>query len=540
MDVTVMHLEEDEKGEVQNVVDMVADANEKANVETTDAQSVEKAEFVSDSFSVFSLSWKNEYSINVKTVDTNGNEIGTGSQTVTITEATAWDDIAPTIDGYIYNKAALGSKDGTEMYQVRIGQGNGDHSQWLYWQYNQTDTPENWTDFENNQTIYLVYQKALVKITDDIVNTGALRAEYQAEAGNNATVTSYIWYRSDAKNGEYAQVEKVNYQASTIKSNLSDDGTQLYPAYDDGARKWYKVKAVLSDGTEKESAPFQVSYYNQLQNGSFEILTVTGGYNNQWSNAYYAANGGVWQTTGTNNGRDIEIVKKNASGGASAYSWWRNSSTTLGRDNHSWKDAAYDGDQFAELNCEAAGALYQDVLTREGTPLNYWFAHRARGNNANQKQYDTMYLVIMPKSVAEANNLTTQDNLTAYLQTTVGNNFDSNTEYKTEGSEQIYNQNGVMVLRVTSSNQSWQYINQIAGYTATSSVTRFFFMSGNTASKDNTVGNFLDQVGFSQDLPPVADDEFSLQIKKDFVGLGNADITAVKRTLHSKFLQQEK
>lgn len=199
MDVTVMHLEEDEKGEVQNVVDMVADANEKANVETTDAQSVEKAEFVSDSFSVFSLSWKNEYSINVKTVDTNGNEIGTGSQTVTITEATAWDDIAPTIDGYIYNKAALGSKDGTEMYQVRIGQGNGDHSQWLYWQYNQTDTPENWTDFENNQTIYLVYQKALVKITDDIVNTGALRAEYQAEAGNNATVTSYIWYRSDAK-----------------------------------------------------------------------------------------------------------------------------------------------------------------------------------------------------------------------------------------------------------------------------------------------------------------------------------------------------
>lgn len=534
MDVTVMHLEEDEKGEVQNVVDMVADANEKANVETTDAQSVEKAEFVSDSFSVFSLSWKNEYSINVKTVDTNGNEIGTGSQTVTITEATAWDDIAPTIDGYIYNKAALGSKDGTEMYQVRIGQGNGDHSQWLYWQYNQTDTPENWTDFENNQTIYLVYQKALVKITDDIVNTGALRAEYQAEAGNNATVTSYIWYRSDAKNGEYAQVEKVNYQASTIKSNLSDDGTQLYPAYDDGARKWYKVKAVLSDGTEKESAPFQVSYYNQLQNGSFEILTVTGGYNNQWSNAYYAANGGVWQTTGTNNGRDIEIVKKNASGGASAYSWWRNSSTTLGRDNHSWKDAAYDGDQFAELNCEAAGALYQDVLTREGTPLNYWFAHRARGNNANQKQYDTMYLVIMPKSVAEANNLTTQDNLTAYLQTTVGNNFDSNTEYKTEGSEQIYNQNGVMVLRVTSSNQSWQYINQIAGYTATSSVTRFFFMSGNTASKDNTVGNFLDQVGFSQDLPPVADDEFSLQIKKDFVGLGNADITAVKKNLTFK------
>ena len=32
---------------------------------------------------------------------------------------------------------------------------------------------------------------------------------------------------------------------------------------------------------------------------------------------------------------------------------------------------AYDGGQFAELNCQAYGALYQDVLTVPGATLNW-------------------------------------------------------------------------------------------------------------------------------------------------------------------------
>lgn len=57
LDVTVMHLEEDEKGEVKEVVDMVADENETATVETTDNKEVKKAEFVTDSFSDYVISW---------------------------------------------------------------------------------------------------------------------------------------------------------------------------------------------------------------------------------------------------------------------------------------------------------------------------------------------------------------------------------------------------------------------------------------------------------------------------------------------------
>ena len=39
---------------------------------------------------------------------------------------------------------------------------------------------------------------------------------------------------------------------------------------------------------------------------------------------------------------------------------------------------AYDGSQFAELNCEAYGALYQDVLTVPGSTLNWSLAHKGR------------------------------------------------------------------------------------------------------------------------------------------------------------------
>ena len=56
--VTVMHLEENGKGQVKMVVDMGADVGSKASVETTDNGKVKKAEFVTDSISTFTLAWQ--------------------------------------------------------------------------------------------------------------------------------------------------------------------------------------------------------------------------------------------------------------------------------------------------------------------------------------------------------------------------------------------------------------------------------------------------------------------------------------------------
>ena len=547
LDVTVMHLEEDEQGQVKDVVDMVADENTEANLETTDDQNVQKAEFVSDSFSTFTLTWKsNKESTATATmhlVDTEGNEIDGSQDNLSVTSAKVLQDIAPQISGYTYEKAMLSSyNSGTEITEIKVEEESWFWNLNYYWYYKTKGDSNNWVKTSGNRIdIYLVYEEISgLYIEDNIVDAGALTAKYMENTGTTEPkINSYEWYRSDSKEGEYKKVEKVNYQASAtdIKSNLSPDNcSQLYPAYDEGARKWYIVKAILDDGAKLESKPFQVNYYNQLQNGSFE--NPEGNY--QWSNADYKAEG-VWQTTGIGTGEkegdDIEIV--NPSKNTLGYDRW-NYSWVGGED--AWKKAAYDGKQFAELNCEAAGALYQDVLTKEGTALNYWLAHRARSTygidpSTSDVKYDTMYLVIMPTKTAIERQLTTQDALEAYLETLgVGKNqtYEDATGRTAVGSQVAYNHDGVMVLRVTSNNQAWQYINGINGYTATSSLTRFFFMAGKTSSGSPTVGNFLDQVGFSQELPPVADDEFSLQIKKTFSGLGSTDIDKVKKNISFK------
>lgn len=54
--VTVMHLEENEEGQVKEVVDMSKNDQLK-NMKTTETQKIEKAEFVTDSFSVFTITW---------------------------------------------------------------------------------------------------------------------------------------------------------------------------------------------------------------------------------------------------------------------------------------------------------------------------------------------------------------------------------------------------------------------------------------------------------------------------------------------------
>ena len=368
-----------------------------------------------------------------------------------------------------------------------------------------------------------VYQMDVdISISDKVLEDGSLTAECSLK-----NVVRYTWLKSDSENGDYKEVEKVEYQGNL--SNISKDGKKLYPTYDNGARKWYKVKVTLDDGTMQTSNPQQVRYYGSLQNGSFEIPQIANGNisdHTQLSNANYKNQGGVWQTTGTHGGQDIEIIRAVNGGNANI------------KKSYSWNGvmAAVDGKQFAELNCQAAGALYQDVLTYSGQSLNWWLSHRARGSKQNSTpEYDTMYLVIMPTSVAmtAGNNnseLDTQAELKNYLRSK-GINIDA--DYKKVESQKVStdSEDGVYVYRITSNDQSWNSIKRLSDYTAAASLTRFFFVAGKTASGNNTVGNFLDEVGFSQELPPVNDNEFSIEILKKFKGLDNSGLEKVRNNI---------
>lgn len=78
LDVTVMHLEENGKGNVKAVVDMVADTDKEATVETTEDVKVKKAEFVTDSFSAYTITWTFSNSRTVNITAYYGYEKGNG------------------------------------------------------------------------------------------------------------------------------------------------------------------------------------------------------------------------------------------------------------------------------------------------------------------------------------------------------------------------------------------------------------------------------------------------------------------------------
>lgn len=92
-EVTVLHLEEDENGEVKQVVDMGAE--QKANVDTlttTEGAKVQNVEVETESFSVFTITWTygiemlgQIFTINVHYVDRDGNEIDVKNKPVKIT-----------------------------------------------------------------------------------------------------------------------------------------------------------------------------------------------------------------------------------------------------------------------------------------------------------------------------------------------------------------------------------------------------------------------------------------------------------------------
>lgn len=550
MDVTMMHLVEDENGNV-NVVDMTQEGT--ANVETDAAGSVKKAEFETESFSIFTITWNVSTGkiLTVHLVDTNLKDIPssvTANESVQSDRANIEVSILGTKylpEGYTYTRALANDKV-TEISAISYNSNSKNTRGWFY------ENKGSWkhATTADNYDIYLVYNKTAKSVTikDDIIKDGNLVIETDEATTtkiNNAIAenkeVTYTWLKSTDGGANYTPVNKVKHGD---KYNLSEDGKSLNVALDDGALNSkqtsvkYKAKITIKNGDnvieEMESDEFDNKYWNELRNGSFETPEITSGYiNEQYTNEEYVAAGGVWQSTGRGtNGSgkavDIEIVNTRASF-QDSYSWH------AANDN----DKAFDGNQFAELNCQNAGALYQDVMTYAGETMNYWLSHRARGEYVNNGtntitgEKDTMYLVIMPTSTAmtaaSGSELKTQDQLETYIKSLVSG-LDLNAECtqpeegnsnNNQGSEILYNNDGVLISRITSDDQSWHRIFKGNLYCSTSYLTRFFFMSGKTASGDKTVGNFLDEVGFSQDLPKASDGEFNLQVVKKFSGLSN-------------------
>lgn len=166
LDVTVLHLEEDNKGKVTDVVDMTAeDTNGDAEINTTSENEIQKVTITTNSFSTFAIAYNN-YSVNVTYVDQNGTEITSNQFTQNKVSIEKNKDLkiidggevkipeTVTIDNktYRYSGAHLDSVSGKNVYSVKFKD-----KKWRYKE-KSDDDDEKWKNGEGG-TIYLVYQE---------------------------------------------------------------------------------------------------------------------------------------------------------------------------------------------------------------------------------------------------------------------------------------------------------------------------------------------------------------------------------------------
>lgn len=394
-----------------------------------------------------------------------------------------------------------------------------------------------------------------VSIKDDIANSGHYvlqitvdGQEYEGEkAGkllkdNGFTVT---WQRAGTV---VDRIEKTNGVYSR-----EENGGWVDVVYTDGANLTYTV--TIAKDTQSLNDSLTVNYNDELKNGGFEDVLSNG---TDQINADDAPNL-VWKTTAITGGQHkIEIGNTSTYDTKDHYEFQANGDkwekVKLSNTAKAYGCAsANNGDQFAELNAEGAGALYQDVLTKPGQPMNWRFFHRARTRRGDDNQSssviqsgaDTMAMVIAPLELVK--DVTTQAQLENLLgEWHIGENYITKnnkkyTVYVYEATATIKDLSGYrdeqkigLFNRPYWDNTYHKY--STSSWTESSGtykipdgqyLTRFFFAAISTASgnseKAKTMGNLLDDVWFSQNVAPPTSGTGRVTVTKKFYGLTEAE-----------------
>ena len=402
-----------------------------------------------------------------------------------------------------------------------------------------------------------------VTIVNSIETDGRFTAQLTGSLNSGQTAV-YTWERSS--NG--SDYDKIAYTKVTGEDynmageNGTSAATWVNVALDsevadaaDSQRYWYRVIVQILDSEGNvvggpHTATTQVPYYVQLQNGSFEIPAVgndehkinieTGDDTNR---NYFSTEGLVWKTTATDH--LIEFV---GAGSESTNDWHGI--------NYCPTDSIYTtSNQCVELNAEQASALYQDVMTVPGSTMRWSLMHNGRTRNNNYVGYgdrynqnnpasDTMYVLIMSTTMADEMGINTQSEVEAAIEAIqrgdpkyAGASV-ATIEYQWYWTREsgryslhVYDEATEQWMTYAPGRDGkvqtvWKY--HSGDYTVPSDqyLTRYFFVAGETELGRNTgsdtppysVGNHIDNVHFSTDLPPAAPGTVSLEIVKHITG----------------------
>lgn len=273
-DVTVMHLEEDSNGTVKEVVDMVADKNEVATVDTTTTSKVKKAEFVTNSFSVFTLTWINDErqaKFTIHYVDENGNDIPGLSTNVSgrIDKKSYYylEQYKVDIDGYEFQKITRDNINGIELIKLYRNDGSTIYSVSI------DGSKTEWFKYEKNQKIekdiYYVYKstgssggsggavsstlgtpehnKYIEKISDEDYK---LSLDITGKEGEALPIDILLIIDKSGSMKNENRYSNVNNAISSLKDSLKNSGLNIN-------------MAAVTFSSEGNSGSTTDSYYNQ-------------------------------------------------------------------------------------------------------------------------------------------------------------------------------------------------------------------------------------------------------------------------------------
>ena len=308
LSVSVMHFVEDENGNVESVVDMTKD--DTANVETNAEGEVQKAEFETESFSTFTITWnvrRNEKKLKIYTVNEEFTEID-GSKKTKFKDLSdganiSMADIAKNIvvEGLKYKYAYIMS--GSNKTIVAKLSYNSNAGGWCYTDYT---NPNNWKNLDNKNntySVYLVYgNKKPDKVeTIDSQNSGIDMKIINYNIGSHTNqFTGETWSDSDdgrnVKQGILSNTLGKDGYPTFVKSNMQEiNGSSLNGK---SLSKYYNncTLGTLSDANHL----FLKSYYDE--DGTFF-------YDSGENGASYQSNGNfnVYKQLVTPNGDRTEF-----------------------------------------------------------------------------------------------------------------------------------------------------------------------------------------------------------------------------------------
>ena len=317
-----------------------------------------------------------------------------------------------------------------------------------------------------------------LRIVNDIVKDGTLKPVYKNDDGTYNEDLIYTWtakfFHTDNSGGE---TEITNEDSSIDPAAFNPKDGSLNVAIDNGGIReetdvngeevlhvtTYTVTAYDKDKNKVGEASHRVEFGGNVLNGSFEYPSIPSNSTN-----YAFANGThqlFWRTTapGPNHmlGQDVELGNGNAG------------------NPYLLNGSAAHGKQYAELNAEAMGTLYQDVLTAPGAELSWGFSHRSRKGMIEK---NIMYLIIA--SSKDGAKIDTQAQINDLIR-----------NYTADGETVSYGGGSYTMWKMEADAYHWE--NHFGSYKVPDKqyATRFFFAS----ASGSTMGNLIDNVTFNQE-----------------------------------------